>query len=129
MPLPTEQNQSFYIDPDARDEVFENGTFTMDTTQATSVLYALALEHGSSAADSDAGNKVYTIKKAVNTVPQQGIEYCTAVLQSRIDDGMISDVTVDAELQGLYILAWEVSYRDTSANLYHVNLPVGDSVP
>ena len=129
MSLPTAQNQSFYIDPVARDEVYEDGTFKMDTTQQTSVLYALALEHGSSAADPDEGNEVYTIKKAVNTVPTAGIEYCTEVLQSRIDAGMISDVLVDAELQGLYIFAWEVSYKDTSAILYHVTLPVGDSVP
>jgi phage gp46-like protein len=119
--------QSFLIDAQAGDLVVENGDLKMDTEQHSDIAHALGLRHGSSAVNPTAGNKVFTIRKLSNTVPEQAVEYCRAAIQPRIDDGTIAEIEITAETQLGWILAWEVGYRQKSAERTVLNLIAKDA--
>jgi phage gp46-like protein len=129
MPIILDRIQGPYIDPLTKDEVYEDGDLKMDETQHSAVLHSLALKHGSSKVDPDAGNKVWNIKKAMRVVPEQARLYNQEVLQPRIDDGRIKDFEVDAEIQGQHVLAWEVGYVDASDERFVLKMANKDMVP
>jgi len=103
--------QSFLIDAQAQDFVVEDGDLVMDEKQHSDIAHTLALQYGSSAVNPTAGNKVWTIRKLGNVVPVQAQEYCRAAIQPRIDDGTVTDVETDAEVQHGWVLAWGIGYR------------------
>lgn len=104
----TTRIQSPYFDAARRDLVYEDGDLKADSTQMSDLAIVLGTKHGTATADPSYGNKVWTITKLGNVVPEQARQYCRETVQGRIDSGRISDVQVDAEVQGGWLLAWEV---------------------
>jgi phage gp46-like protein len=123
----TTRYQSFLIDAQAQDFVVEDGDLVMDEDQHSDIAHALALQFGSSAVNPTAGNKVWTIRKLGNTVPVQAQEYCRAAIQPRVDDGTVTDVEVDAEVQHGWTLAWEIGYRTKGDERKTIDLVAKDT--
>jgi phage gp46-like protein len=121
--------QSLYIDPETRDFEYENGELTTDATVQTSVLWRVALEYGSSISSPEAGSKVWQIRKATTTVPQQAIDYINQALEPLVNEEAITDVFVEAELSGQFILGWSVSYEDASAERVVIDFPAEYAAP
>lgn len=126
--MPTTRIQSPYFDAHRRDLVYEDGDLKADETQMSDLAILLGTKHGSATADPSYGNKVWTIEKVGTVIPEQARQYVREALQGRIDSGRLNDVEVDAEVQGTWVLAWEVGLVFGPDEVVPLTLPAEDNV-
>lgn len=126
----TKRIQSPLIDASAGDLVYEDGDIATDDTIMSSAVHQLAMSYGSSPANPTGGCKIHGIKKLLSVVPEQAKQYAREAVQEWINEGRMTDVTVDANRGGPRgSLYWEIGFTDSSNERIPIILPVGDATP
>jgi phage gp46-like protein len=124
-----ERWQSPKINTKTHDFEFEDGDLVMDDTPHSDIAFALGTVRGSIPVNPDFGNKVFTIRKLTGVVPIQAEEYCREVIDKFRDEGVVKDIQIAAEVQGGWLLAWEVAYELDGDERRVVNLTAKEAGP